>query len=633
VEGDVPGLADGLALDRETMRELGYRTVDMLVERLLDETVPPLRRASPAEMRERLHVPPPAKAQPFDELLRRLDEDVLPFTSRGEHPAFLAFVPFAGTWPGALGDFIASACNIYAGSWMEAAGPTQLELEVLEWFRDWIGLPHGAGGTLLSGGSAANMTALACARESTVGAMNERLVAYVSDQAHSSLARGARVLGFRPDQIRVLPSGSDGRLSAATLQRAVEADERAGRLPFFVSANAGATNTAAIDPLDEFADLCRERGLWFHVDAAYGGFAMLTERGRRALHGIGRADSVTLDPHKWLYQPYECGCLLVRDVTLLRRAFEMTPAYLHDAIPETEEVNLADLGIQLSRTSRALKVWLSLCAFGVDAFAAAIDRCLDLAQQARMRIEESPALELAVAPSLSVLCFRRRFDCDEDEEDRRNAALVAALERSGIGLISSTRVDGRYVLRICILGHATTWDAVERVLSFLERAEVDAGEPVQAYERHPDVARSWLAGADSGVADLGRLPVFRSLRRDELERLARASTLREAEGGETIVEQWETSKDFYVVLGGTVDVLVESERVRELGPGQFFGELAALDWGSGFGYPRLATVVAATDARLLRVPADVLNELVRGNADLERAIGRAARERLRVSST
>ena len=211
-------------------------------------------------------------------------------------------------------------------------------------------------------------------------------------------------------------------------------------MPFFVSANGGATNTGVVDPLPELAEVRDAYGLWLHVDAAYGGFAVLTERGRRALDGIGGADSITLDPHKWLYQPYECGCLLVRDGTLLRRAFEMTPAYLHDAIPETDEVNLADLGIQLTRTSRALKVWLSLCAFGVDAFAATIDRCLDLADAARRRIDESPTLELAVSPFLSVVCFRRRFDCDDDEEDRRNAALVAELERSGIGLISSTRV-------------------------------------------------------------------------------------------------------------------------------------------------------------------------------------------------
>ena len=613
------------------MRRLGYRTVDMLVERLLDESTPPLRRATPEEMRARISGPPPAEPQPFDELLSRLGEDVLPFTSRGDHPGFFAFVPFASTWPAALGDFIAAACNVYAGSWMEAAGPTQLELQVLDWFRGWIGLPETAGGTLLSGGSAANMTALAVARESVVGAMSDRLVAYVSDQSHSSLARGGRVLGFRPDQVRVLPVDASLGIHASTLKHAIDADRRAGRIPFFASANGGATNTGAIDPLGDLADLCRDEGLWLHVDAAYGGFAVLTERGRRALDGIGRADSVTLDPHKWLYQPYECGCLLVRDASLLRRAFEMTPAYLHDAIPESDEVNLADLGIQLTRTSRALKVWLSICAFGLDAFTAAIDGCLDLAERARDRIEESPALELAVEPSLSVLCFRRRFDCDEDEEDRRNAALVAELERSGIGLISSTRVAGRYVLRMCILGHATQWEHVERVIAFLEETEVEAGATAEPYERHPDVGRSWLAAADSGLADLDRLPIFRPLRPDELEQLADAAELREAAGGETIVAEWESSKDFYVVLAGTVEVSIEGERIRELGPGEFFGELAALDWGSGFGYPRLATVAAASDVRLLRVPCHTLNELVRSNAEVERAIGRAARERMGVS--
>ena len=621
---------DRLALDAETMRRLGYRTVDMLVERLVDGSAPPLTRATPEEMRARLSGPPPTEAQPFDELLRRLDEDVLPFTSRGDHPGFFAFVPFAGTWPGALGDFIASACNVYAGSWMEAAGPTQLELQVLDWFRDWLGLPETAGGTLLSGGSAANMTALAVARESVVGAMNERLVAYVSDQAHSSLARGARVLGFRPDQVRVLPVADDCRLEPETLRRAIEADASAGRMPFFLSANAGATNTGAIDPLPELREVCDAYGLWMHVDAAYGGFATLTERGSRALEGIDAGDSVTLDPHKWLYQSYECGCLLVRDATLLRRAFEMTPAYLYDSIAETDEVNLADLGIQLTRTSRAFKVWLSVCAFGLDAFRAAIDGCLDLAERARARIDESPALELAVEPFLSVVCFRRRFDCGEDDEDRRNAALVAALERSGIGFVSSTRVGGRYVLRLCILGHATQWEHVERVLEFLERTEVDAAPTAEVYERHPDVASSWLAGAETGVADLERLPIFRSLEPAELERLVQASELREAGGGETIVAQWEASKDFYVVLAGAVDVSVGSERIRQLGPGEFFGELAARDWGSGFGYPRLATVVAASDVRLLRVPCEVLNELVHANADLERAIDRAAHERLRI---
>ena len=312
---------------------------------------------------------------------------------------------------------------------------------MLEWFRGWLGLPETAGGTLLNGGSAANMTALAVARESVVGAMNERLVAYVSDQAHSSLARGARVLGFRPDQIRVLPVGDDCRLSPKTLRGAIEADARAGRMPFFVSANGGATNTGVIDPLPELREVCDAYGLWLHVDAAYGGFAVLTERGGARCEGIGAADSVTLDPHKWLYQSYECGCLLVRDAALLRRAFEMTPAYLHDAIAETDEVNLADLGIQLTRTTRALKVWLSLCTFGVDAFAATIDRCLDLAERARGRIDESPELELAVTPFLSVICFRRRFDCDDEERGpaERRARVGARAQRHRAHLVDARR--------------------------------------------------------------------------------------------------------------------------------------------------------------------------------------------------
>ncbi|MGH2919978.1 MAG: pyridoxal phosphate-dependent decarboxylase family protein, partial [Solirubrobacteraceae bacterium] len=220
---------DPLGVDPEAMREYGYRTVDMLVRRLCDASIPPLRRASPAEMRDRLAGPPPAAGQDFEAILERLDRDVLPFMSRGDHPGFLAFIPFCGTWPGALGDFIASACNIYAGSWMESAGPTQLELEVLGWFKEWIGYPQDAGGVLVGGGSAANLTALACAREAIVGQMSHDVVGYVSDQGHSSLARAARVLGFRPEQLRVLPSDARYRLDPRTVAAAMDADVRCGR--------------------------------------------------------------------------------------------------------------------------------------------------------------------------------------------------------------------------------------------------------------------------------------------------------------------------------------------------------------------------------------------------------------------
>jgi aromatic-L-amino-acid/L-tryptophan decarboxylase len=288
---------DPLGSSKEAMRDIRYRTVDLLVEQLTDPGIPAMRRGSGDELRRRLMAPAPEQPRPWDELLAQLGDDVLGPMSRLAHPGYFAFIPASSTFAGALGDLIAAALDIDVGSWMAAAGPSQLELVVLDWFKSWIGYPPEAEGILVSGGSAANITALACARESLVGAGSDRAVAYVADQTHSSVARAARLIGFRPDQLRVLPTDDDHRLRVDALAGAVEADRQAGLQPLIVVANAGATNTGAVDPLHSLADLCREQGMWLHVDAAYGGFASLSERGRRELAGIARADSVTLDPH------------------------------------------------------------------------------------------------------------------------------------------------------------------------------------------------------------------------------------------------------------------------------------------------------------------------------------------------
>jgi glutamate/tyrosine decarboxylase-like PLP-dependent enzyme len=295
---------DPLELDADTMRKLGYQTIDWLVDRATrrrDEPV--LRQLSPSEMASQVDGGAPAKGQELSAVLDQLASDVLPFRSRIDHPRYLAYVPGEGTWPGALGDLVASAYNIDAGNWMESAGPSHLEVLVLRWFAEWIGYPPSARGVLVSGGSAANLTALACAREALVGAMNEDVVAYVSDQGHSSLARAARILGFRPQQVRVLPVGRDFRMRVDALVAAIDADLEAGRRPLVVLAVAGTTNTGAVDQLPEIAAVCHRHGVWFHVDAAYGGFAAITPRGKAMLDGLELADSVTLDPHKWLYQP------------------------------------------------------------------------------------------------------------------------------------------------------------------------------------------------------------------------------------------------------------------------------------------------------------------------------------------
>jgi glutamate/tyrosine decarboxylase-like PLP-dependent enzyme len=594
----------------------------MLVDWLEDASAPPLRRARPSEMRARLSKPLTPERMPFDAILATLADDVLPFGSRVFHPSFFAFIPGSGTWPGALGDLVASAANVYAGSWMESAGVSQVELEVTRWFADWVGLPEGAGGLLLSGGSAANTTALACARERIAGAMARDLVAYLPDQAHSSLARAARVLGFGPAQLRVLPVDDDHRLRPRVLAGAMEADAAAGLRPLFVAASGGSTNTGAVDPLPELAEITHHHGAWFHADAAYGGFAVLTERGRALLAGIELADSITLDPHKWLYQPYECGCLLVRDAVALSSAFAITPDYLRDSEPGEEEVNFADRGLQLTRTSRALKVWVSLRYFGLDAFRAAIERALDLAELARRRVEESPVLELAAPPSLGIVCLRRRF---EEHENERNAGLVAALERSGIGLVSSTRLRGRYAIRLCALNHTTTDEDVDRVLTFLETAEP---EPVVALERDREVGRSWLRAPRVDPSALASISLFESLGRAELAQVARMVHLRDAAPGERIVEQWTTSRDFFAILEGAVDVLIDDEVVNTLRAGDFFGEIAALEWAAGYSYPRIATVVAVEPLRLLVFPEGTLTLLVSEFPEVDAAIREAVEERL-----
>ncbi|MDG4667937.1 aminotransferase class V-fold PLP-dependent enzyme [Mycobacterium sp. 236(2023)] len=600
---------DPLFIDADSMRQQGYAMVDFLVDHLTASDAPTLRRATPSEMVARIPATPPSGPESFETILRDLRADVLPFMSRSEHPRYFAFIPSNGTWPSALGDFLAAGVNAYCGAWMESAGPSQVELTVLRWFADWLGLPETAAGVLVSGGSSANMTALAAAREYLVGPMTDDVVAYVSDQAHSSLARAGRILGFRPDQVRIIPVDDRYAMRADALVGAVEADVRTGRRPIFVSAAAGATNSGSIDPLHEIADICAKYGMWMHVDAAYGGFAALTERGRTALAGIERADSATLDPHKWLYQPFECGAVLVRDGRRLLRAFEMTPDYLKDAVVSSGEVNFADLGLQLSRMARAFKIWISIRYFGLDAFRATIDRALDLAASAQQYVESSVHLELLLPAQLGIICFRRRFR-EVDDEARlgaMNAELVRALEESGYGLVSSTRLQGRYAIRLCVLNHTSGWEDVRGVLTWLESRDVAAPATkavglTQIVSRTPSVPITWNGVIDISVEEMAALEVFADADEETVEFLAAACQVRTAAPGEQIVRRWDPDRDFYVILDGTVEVFVNAELVRTLGSGNFFGELAAADWGGGFGYPRLADVVATTPLRLLVVP-------------------------------
>jgi selenocysteine lyase/cysteine desulfurase len=462
--------------------------------------------------------------------------------------------------------------------------------------------------------------------------MDEKALVYMSDQTHSSVAKAARALGFRPDQVRVIPTDRHARMRPDALRSAIASDQAAGRRPLVVVANAGTTAVGAVDPFHELSEICREQEIWLHADGAYGAFACLSERGREALDGMELADSITLDPHKWLYQPIEVGALLVRDGSALRRGFEISADYLQDIEAGGGEVNFSDLGLQLTRGCRALKLWISLRYFGVAAFRAAIDDCIDLALHAQRRIEASPELELISPASLGVVTFRRHPDGVDNEAtlERINASLAERIERDGEVFLSTSRVRGRYALRLCILNHSTSRDEVDRALQLAATLAVDAaaGVPAVARESYPTIEAGWLGRSSLDPDALRSLALFDSLGGEQAERILRSAHEHHAAAGEAVVEQWQVSRDLYVVLTGAVDVTADGNPLRTLGPGAFFGELAAIDWGAGFGRTRSATVTAVEPTRLLVLDWVLVNWLMKAAPAFGERLERASRERL-----
>ncbi len=455
-----------LVMSAEDMQALGDRATALLVRRFATlRGERPWCGAPRADLEPLLREPPPEEGRDPIAVLERATRDVLPVAGRVDHPRFMAFVPSAPTWPGVVADYLAAGFNIFQGTWLGSGGPSQLELVVIDWIRDWIGYPVGGGGLFTSGGSAAILDALVAAREQA-GAP-ARPAIFLSDQTHSAVERAARIIGVRRDGIFRIASDSQYRLPPAALAAAVDQARRDGFHPIAACANAGTTNTGAIDPLPAIADVCEARKLWLHVDGAYGGFAMLTPRGKALLAGLERADSISLDAHKLLYQPFEAGCLMVRDVATLERAFGVNPDYLQDTQLGLEQVNFADRGYQLTRSFRALKVWMSIQTFGLAQFRDAIGYTMELAEQAGRLVEGTPGLELLSPPSLGVLCFRCRPEGAAWTEERLtalNETVQARIIEAGTAMISSTRLRGAWSLRLCILSHQTGWDDVRAVI-------------------------------------------------------------------------------------------------------------------------------------------------------------------------
>jgi aromatic-L-amino-acid decarboxylase len=456
------------------MRDLGHQVTEVVTRHLSSLRNEPAIKSLPrSELNRALAHPPPRQGSSFESILHTLDTSVFPYHAREPHPGFLAYIPSCPTFPAVLGDWIASGYNFFAGVWPVAAGPNEIEIVVLEWIREWMGLAPGATGLLTTGGSAANLTAVAAARHRAVeaGCDINRLAVYTSQQAHSSVTRAAWIAGIKRENVRVVGMDNDFAILPSDLEAQVTADRDAGRTPFLVVASAGTTNTGTVDPLDAIADYCELENLWLHVDAAYAGFAALTDEGRRMLRGIERAHSLTLDPHKWLFVPFECGCLMVREASLLTDAFRILPEYLRDVEPAEEEVNFADRGEQLTRYSRALKIWISVNYFGTDAITEAIQGGMDRARLVESLVRESDLLEVLSPACFGIVCFRVHPTgmADgavlDDLNERINSSVVA----EGKYLISSTRLRGNFSLRICNLGFRTTEDDIRDLMETIKR--------------------------------------------------------------------------------------------------------------------------------------------------------------------
>ncbi|MEU5425700.1 pyridoxal-dependent decarboxylase [Streptomyces olivoreticuli] len=465
-----------LRLDERRMREAGGHTIDLIIDRITTAgDRPPRRVPSPDSLRTALEEPLPERGtEDVCALLDHVTRHALDRATRLDHPRCFAFVPSTGNFPAVLADALASAYLSVPGAWLVGAGPTQLELTTLGWLKTFLGLPGGHGGLFVSGGSMANFTCLAVARDHHLDGDRAHARLYCSSQAHPSIARAVHLLGLTREQLSVIPAVDGLRLDVTALARRIDHDRSRGRRPFGVVATLGTTGTGAVDPLDDLADLCEREGLWLHIDGAHGAAAAGTTRGHHLRGALCRADSLTVDPHKWLFQPYEIGCALLRRPELLPATFGMArhcldTGYLDPAESQGDEVNLSDYGPQQSRGLRALKLWLSLKTFGARAFRQAIEHGMGLAEHAGALIEAHPELRLVTPPSLAIVTFRYHpadappgWDADSAQEHISRKVCA-----DGQALILTTRVRGATVLRMCTINPTSTHDDVAHVLDLV----------------------------------------------------------------------------------------------------------------------------------------------------------------------
>ena len=417
---------------------------------------------------------PPREGAPLAELLDLFFNRALAKTFNTASPGYLAFIPGGGLLHAAVADLIADATNRYSSVYAAAPAVAQIEANVLSWLCRIAGYPPEARGLLTSGGSLANWTGLVTARRERLPENFLSGTIYTSDQAHHSVAKSALLAGFPAGNVRRVPVDGAFRIRPDALEEAIEEDRRRGLTPFLIAASAGTTNSGAVDPLEDLADLAARHGLWLHVDAAYGGFFLLTEHGRKAMRGIDRADSIVLDPHKGLFLPYGTGALLVRDGQALRRAHAVTADYMPPIQDDPTRIDISEYGPELSRPFRGLRVWLPLKMHGIGVFEEQLEEKLVLARLAADRIRALPGIEMLAEPQLSLFAFRLVPPGWEDRSgedlNRLNRHFLERINARQRVFLTGTLLGKVFALRICVLSFRTHRERIDMALEDVEAA-------------------------------------------------------------------------------------------------------------------------------------------------------------------
>lgn len=462
-----------LLFDPETHRKVGRLLGELLANYEVDlSNRPVFPRIDREAIREILDEPLPEEGRSIEELLQEFSDVIVPNSTQVAHPRFLSYVLPSPNGISAFADALASAINQSCSLWTLSPAANAIEQKVISWFHELFSFPKGSGGIITSGGSMANLTALAVARDKYLGnkarkeglqSVTSPIVLYVSEEVHSSIDKAATILGLGLNNVRHIPCDDNFRMRIDLLKESVLRDRGEGLSPFCVVGSAGTVTTGAIDPLDKLADYCEVENLWLHIDGAYGALAVLSSRLLTQLLPAGRANSLSLDPHKFLFNSLEAGCILVRDAEDLRSSYSYVPSYL-SMVSDPDFLNYAEYGPQLSRSFKALKVWWSLRAYGRKTYANAIDHLFDLASYMGERIQVVPELELMAPVGFNAVCVRCR-----NLNDSQNERVLARLVSEGIAFLGRAKVRGLFCLRACFMNLRTTRDDVDLIIDEIVR--------------------------------------------------------------------------------------------------------------------------------------------------------------------